>query len=141
MLRENEQMLRKYLLLLIPLLLFNFATSLANNNSKDSVFLSNIYFESFENSPQEIAYSNCTPYNQNNRNLLFSEDIEIENTEESEKESSSKKIKNGNQLVPTFLHQNTKYNLYISLEKSIALQYYFKNTSVKLHLKFQVFII
>ncbi|MGK0413519.1 MAG: hypothetical protein ACJA1B_001724 [Polaribacter sp.] len=137
-----NRIFRKQLFLLIPLLLVSFATTFANNNSEDFSILQNIEIQNFDNSTQETDYT-CTPYQQEHRNLLFLEIIDLRDSEENEEKyhSNKKNSKQGNYLTASCHHYYTTYSFYTFLKKPKHFQYSFINTSRKLHLMFQVFII
>jgi hypothetical protein len=140
-----NRIFRNQLFLLIPLLLVSFATTFANNNAEDFFILQNIEIQNFDNSIQETDYTTCTPYQQEHRNLLFLEIIDLRDSEENEEEekynSNKEKFKQGNYLTPSYNSYYTKNSLHTFLKKPKYFQYYFSNTCVKLHIKFQVFII
>lgn len=138
-----NRVFRSYLFLLIPLLLTNFASAFANNNDKHVSFSSNFDVSISSSSSEENIHVRFSPYQKEHRNIPVPNIVDIENIEENEEISSKEnyKITADNFLASVFYKSSLLKLAYRYQQKNSVYPFSFKNTSLKLHIKFQVFII
>jgi len=131
--------LKKYFFLLIILLLNSFADTFAKNNSELLLFSQDIDVQPYDNITQNLDCFIFSSDENKHRNSNFSEAIDFEKTEENEEESHSHKLTKSNFPIPSSYNYSVGSAYFSFIEKSKQYLYYFKTTSVKLTIKFQVF--
>tara|TARA_R110002072_G_scaffold166395_3_gene319673 strand:+ start:363 stop:776 length:414 start_codon:yes stop_codon:yes gene_type:complete len=131
--------LKKYFFLVIILLLNTFANTFAKNNSQTFQFSEGLEVLSYETPSLNLDCFVFSSDENKHRNLLFSDVIDLEKTEENEEESNSHKVTQSKflKLSPSNYYVGSDYFAFI--EKPKEYLYSFKTTSVKLTIKFQVF--
>jgi len=133
----------KHIFFITSLLLVGFANIYAKDNNNTSSLLQNFELQNKSISIKDLDCSVFSPYHKERRNLPTSEVIEIENTEENEEISSKENYKttSDNYLSTVFYKSSLQELAYSHQQNSTFYSLSFKNTSLKLHIKFQVFII
>lgn len=136
-----NKIFRNYLFLLITLLLVNIANTFANNNSEHISFSSNFDVLSSTISSKENTQVSFSPYQKENRNIPVPKILDIENVEENEEISSKENLKiTADDFLASVFYENSLLKLsYSHQQNNIIYPFSFKNTSLKLHIKFQVF--
>ncbi|PQB08313.1 hypothetical protein BST83_15150 [Polaribacter filamentus] len=133
-------MFKKHLFVFITLLLV--LTNLnANNNNKSFIF-STHFTEALVHSSQDFIQPFYSPYQKEGKKLQFSENINIENTEENEEEVFSQKHPKHKDSI-SFISQSYSYRdwLYIPKGNRQRFKNYLNKNSLRLHVIFEVFII
>lgn len=120
-------------------MLNTFANTFAKNNGEAFQFSEGLEVLSYETSSQNLDCLIFSSDENKHRNLLFSDIIDFEKTEENEEESSSHKVTQSNFLKPSSCNYYDGSDYFAFIEKPKQYLYGFKTTSVKLTIKFQVF--
>lgn len=131
--------LKKYFFLVIILLFNTFANTFAKNNSETLQFSEGLEVLSYETSTQNLDCFIFSSDENKHRNLLFSDVIDFEKTEENEEKSNSHKVTQSNFLKPTSCNYYVGSDYFDFIEKPKQYLHGLKTTSVKLTIKFQVF--
>lgn len=120
-------------------MLTSFANTFAKTNSESLLFLQDIDVQSYDNITQNLDCFIFSSDENKHRHSHFSEAIDFEKTEENEEESHSEKLTRSNFVTTSSFNYSVDSTYFSFTEKPKQYFYGFKETSVKLTIKFQVF--